>query len=163
MENDVAKFAKKFLIFSSEVSAVIKDRKNPHFRSIYADINSFIEEVKPALEKAGLAILQPITTELVRSGSESGEDVTILHFLNTHIIDTETGYMQSSRMLLDEDGTPQQKGSMITYFRRYMLQSMCFLMADDDDGESSKRVVDARKREISGEAPKPKKFGASKK
>jgi hypothetical protein len=105
-----------------EIQAIVKDKINLHFKKYYADINTMLAEVKPALHKHGLFIIQPI---------EEGHVIT-------RIIDSETGNMLcESSLQLSGQGNPQQRGSEITYYRRYTLQSLMALEAEDDDANSA--------------------------
>lgn len=105
-----------------EIQAIVKDKVNPHFKKNYADINTMLAEVKPALHKHGLFIIQPI---------EEGHVIT-------RIIDSETGNMLcESSLQLSGQGNPQQRGSEITYYRRYTLQSLMALEAEDDDANAA--------------------------
>lgn len=113
---------KKLLLVQEELGAVTKDKENPFFKSSYADINSYIDAIKPALNKHKLVILQPLTTDGVM----------------TMLIDTETGEDFRFTMKLPELADPQKMGSAITYFRRYSLQSLFVLKAEDDDANSTK-------------------------
>ena len=104
------------------IKPVAKEATNPHFRSRYADLNTILAEVKPVLHKHGLYILQPI---------EDGE-------VFTRIVDAETGAtVCESSLPLSMTGTPQQRGSEITYYRRYTLQSLLALEAEDDDANAA--------------------------
>jgi hypothetical protein len=106
----------------SEIKPVAKEATNPHFRSRYADLNTILAEVKPVLHKHGLYILQPIADGLVY----------------TRIVDSETGeVLADSSLPLSLQGTPQQRGSEITYYRRYTLQSLLALEAEDDDANAA--------------------------
>jgi hypothetical protein len=106
----------------SEIKPVAKEATNPHFRSRYADLNTILAEVKPVLHKHGLYILQPI---------DGGE-------VFTRIVDSETGeVLAESSLPLSLQGTPQQRGSEITYYRRYTLQSLLALEAEDDDANAA--------------------------
>ena len=105
-----------------EIKVIEKDKVNPHFRKNYADINTMLAEVKPALHKHGLLIIQPI---------EDGQVIT-------RIIDAESGaVLCESGMHLSGQGNPQQRGSEITYYRRYTLQSLLALEAEDDDANAA--------------------------
>ena len=105
-----------------EIKAIEKDKVNPHFRKNYADINTMLAEVKPALHKHGLYIIQPI---------EDGKVIT-------RIIDAESGTaLCESGLELSGQGNPQQRGSEITYYRRYTLQSLLALEAEDDDANAA--------------------------
>jgi hypothetical protein len=56
----------------------------------------------------------------------------------TRIVDAETGAtVCESSLPLSGGGTPQQRGSEITYYRRYTLQSLLALEAEDDDANSA--------------------------
>jgi len=106
----------------AEMKPVAKEATNPHFRSRYADLNAILAEVKPALQKHGLALLQPI------------EDGNVI----TRILEASSGaIVAESALPLSQGGTPQQKGSEITYFRRYTLQSLLAWEAEDDDGNTA--------------------------
>jgi hypothetical protein len=107
----------RLLEAKSEIGKVVKNAKNPHFKNNYADINAIIETVEPVLIKHGLVLIQPI---------ESGNVVT-------RIIDAATGEVLESAMPLSPTANPQQMGSQITYYRRYTLQSLLSLQAEDED------------------------------
>ena len=106
-----------------EIGVVKKNAKNPHFKNTYADLNALIDAVEPILLSKGLILLQPIENAKV----------------STLIIDIETGEQIASSIDLPTSGTPQAMGSAITYFRRYTLQSLLSLQADDDDGQMASK------------------------
>lgn len=126
------KLAAKLLEVQKEVGAIKKDATNPFFKSKYADINSFIDVVKPILNKHGVVLLQPL-------GCKDGASPLLF----TILIDAETGEEFSYFTNIPSNPDPQKQGSIITYFRRYALQSMLFLQAEDDDGNvaSGKKYV----------------------
>ena len=107
----------KLLKVQTEVGAISKDSKNPFFKSKYFDINSLIKHVQPLLAENGLLLLQPI---------KDGCQYSI-------IIDTESGVEVGSQLELPNISDPQKLGSAITYYRRYTLQSLLGLEAEDDD------------------------------
>ncbi len=111
---------KKLAEAKKEIGKISKDQKNPHFKNTYFDINKLIEEVEPILQKHGLLLLQPI-----QSGG-----------VNTMIIDNEGNNVESF-MALPDLVDPQKMGSAITYYRRYTLQSLLALQAEDDDGNTA--------------------------
>lgn len=117
---------KKLLAFQQEIGAVIKDSKNPFFNSKYADINKMIETVKPVLNDLGLIVLQPLS-------SINGQPAII-----TIIIDADTGeQLQEIVPINYKSDDPQKNGAAITYYRRFALQSLLFLQAEDDDGNTA--------------------------
>ena len=106
-----------------EVGKLSKTETNPFYKSKYFDINSLIEQVEPLLEKNGLLLLQPIVNNEVKS--------IIFH--------CESGASVDSSIQLTQFNDPQKLGSAITYYRRYTLQSLLGLQAEDDD--ANKTVV----------------------
>lgn len=115
----------KLLEAQKKIGAIKKDKANPFFKSKYADINAYIEEAKPILNSVGLVILQPLTTLEGRMA------------LKTVIVDSENGEEIESVAILPENPDPQKMGSIITYFRRYAIQSLLFLQAEDDDANKT--------------------------
>jgi hypothetical protein len=104
-----------------EVGKVSKNSINPHFKKTYADLNALIDAVEPILLEKGLLMLQPI---------QNGNVTTI-------IIDCESSESIESSIALPVLSDPQKLGSAITYFRRYTLQSLLGLMAEDDDANKA--------------------------
>lgn len=116
----------KLLEFQKKVTPIVKDSSNPFYKSKYFDINSLLETIRPILNELGLIITQPLITIEGRAG------------LQTVIIDAETGKrLIDSTTILPENNDPQKMGATITYFRRYSLQSMLCLEAEDDDGNTA--------------------------
>ena len=113
----------KLLKFQANVEAVKKDSKNPHFKSSYFDINSLLAAIMPELNAVGLILTQKVNT------TEAGR----MHLI-TEIICAESSETLSSTMLLPEVGKPQDYGSALTYMRRYSLQALLGIQAEDDDG-----------------------------
>jgi len=111
----------KLLEVSKEIEPISKDSKNPFFKSKYFDINKLIEVVRPILSKNGLLLVQPIKDNVQLS----------------IIIDVETKECLESGLQLPNIQDPQKLGSAITYYRRYTLQSLLGLQAEDDDGNKA--------------------------
>lgn len=109
-----------------KVGAISKDATNPFYKSKYFDINGLLKELKPLLNDIGLTIIQPFDVK-------DGKSILV-----TIIKDSETGdELGRSNILLPDNIDPQKMGSAITYYRRYSLQSMLLLEAEDDDGNST--------------------------
>lgn len=118
----------KLLQFQKKVEAIKKDAKNPFFKSNYFDINSLLAEIKPLLNELGLVLLQPLV---------SNYDTNRLA-IKTIIIDSETDKtLIEGNTVLPDLQDPQKMGSAITYYRRYALQSLLALQAEDDDGNTA--------------------------
>lgn len=100
------------------------DKKNPHFKSSYASLESVHAAIKEGLVSNGLAICHLL---------EDGKMVTTLFH--------ESGEWIGCELALPVGLGPQQLGSALTYFRRY---SICCLLAipsgEDDDGNSAQEA-----------------------
>lgn len=112
---------KKLLEFQKKIGAIAKDGKNPHFKSTYATLQGILSEVKPVLNELGLVLSQPIRGNHV---------VTI-------ISDTDSNEITEASIELPVGLNPQQMGSAITYYRRYLLAGVLSLELEDDDGNQS--------------------------
>lgn len=118
-------FYEKLSAVKAEVGRISKDSNNPFFKSKYFDINSLLMHVEPIIQKNGLLLLQPIQDGLVKS-----------------IIYDTNGFSIESGINLTGITDPQKLGSAITYFRRYTLQSLLALQAEDDDANlASKKTI----------------------
>lgn len=124
---------KKLLEAKKEMNAITKDSKNPFFKSKYFDVNKLLSEVEPILQKHGLLLLQPIQENKVY----------------TMIYDSENGNdFIESEIALPNIQDPQKLGSAITYFRRYTLQSLLGLQAEDDDANTASKHVNKSKPKL---------------
>ena len=117
-------FYENLFAAKKEIGKIGKDSTNPFFKSKYFDINSLLEHVEPRLAQHGLFVIQPIEEDVV----------------TTKIID-EKGFCVASGMKLPTLNDPQKMGSAITYYRRYTLQSLLALQAEDDDGNGAAKQV----------------------
>lgn len=120
----------KLFNIQQEIGALVKNQDNPYFKSKYFDVNQIIEHLKPLLEKNGLIVLQPL-------GHIEGKMA-----LETLVYLKDGTLLISNITPLPEAPDAQKYGSAITYFRRYALQSLFLLQAEDDDANSaSKKTV----------------------
>lgn len=117
-----------------EMDTATKGAKNPFFKSSYADLNAIREACIPALNKHGIVVLQPtvhidgrnfVKTLLLH---ESGEQIEGL-----------------TEIIYNKANDAQAQGSGITYARRYGLQSLCNVGAEDDDGNHASAPAKAEK------------------
>ncbi len=118
MENDIYQ---KLYNLQLEIGVISKDVTNPFYKSKYFDINSLIGQLHPLLKKHGLLLLQPIQNNEVKS----------------IILEINGDGKVESGINLPTIPDPQKLGSAITYFRRYTLQSLLALQAEDDDGNKA--------------------------
>ena len=121
----------KLFDLQKRLKPIKKDSVNPHFKNRYFDINTLIDAIRPELEAANLSIIQPL---VIKDGKST---------LQTILIDPATGEKLESSIELPTGLEPQKMGSAITYYRRYSLQSLLLLEAEDDDGNSTQRPAKA--------------------
>lgn len=114
----------KILKAQLEVGKIQKDKTNPFYKSQYFDINSVLEQLLPALEKEGITVVQPLSNIDGKPALR-----TIVYVDGKELI--------NEAILLPENNDPQKIGSAITYYRRYALQSLFLLQAEDDDANSA--------------------------
>ena len=118
---EVKSIDQKLFELQNEIGKIKKDKNNPFHKSKYFDINSLLDALKPELQKQKLLLKQPINDNKVYS----------------IIIDIESGDQESCYLDLQQNDNPQKVGSEITYYRRYTLQSLLALEAEDDDGNDA--------------------------
>lgn len=123
-----------------EMSAAKKDSLNPHFKSKYADLASTWEACRAALSKNGLSVVQRV--------SMRAEGVSV----RTRLLHASGEWMEDELVVPLAQRTAQGIGSSVTYARRYALQAMVGVAADDDDGNEA--TAAAPKDEGKREAPR---------
>lgn len=139
-----SQIAVAFIKAQQEMGSAIKDSKNPFFKSSYADLNAVREACIPSLNKHGIAVLQPT----VQLDGKSFVKTILLH---------ESGETIESltEIIFGKSNDAQAQGSGITYARRYGLQSLVCIGAEDDDGnkaserpKTSKKLGDAAEEDM---------------
>lgn len=109
----------------AEMGKALKDSVNPAFRSKYADLGSVMDACLPALNRHGIAVIQPIISD------EFGR------FVQTVLIHESGETLECSVPLIVGKQDMQGLGSAITYGRRYGLMSMAGIAPEDDDGNAA--------------------------
>ena len=129
----------KLLTFQSQVQAIKKDSTNPFFKSNYFDINSLLSEITPTMNELKCVILQPLQ---IRYAGDKTFNVLVTKIIDTEI-ESDDNVIAGSEIVLPDLQDPQKMGSAITYYRRYSLQTLLGLQAEDDDGNlaSNKTTV----------------------
>lgn len=112
----------------ADMGAVLRNAENPHLRSKYADLTSVIDAVMPALNAAGIAVIQPAL-------SVDGE-----RFVDTVLLHTSGESLSCRVPLILQKNDMQGYGSAVTYARRYGLMAMTGVAPEDDDGEGAGTV-----------------------
>lgn len=128
------------VFFHSIVPKIAKDANNPFFKSKYASLSGILETISDPLVKSGLAIVQ-------LPENENG--------LTTRLLHTSGEWMEATYTMKPKQDTPQDRGSAITYQRRYAVGAILSLnIDDDDDGNAASGRID--KKEVVKETPNKK-------
>jgi hypothetical protein len=130
--NEINELAKGLILFHVKCEGIKKDAKNPFFKSTYASLPKIIEAITEPLAESGLALTMfPI-------------DENSLYCLLMH---TSGQWIEATYTMKPVKDTPQDKGSCITYARRYCISSILNLQIDDiladDDGNKASGKVEA--------------------
>ena len=118
--------AKAFIKAQSEMANAVKGTTNPFLKNKYADLNAVREAVIPTLNKHGIAVLQPLIT------------IDGKNYVKTLLLHESGQTMESlTEIIYARQNDAQAQGSGITYARRYGLQSLVCIGAEDDDGNNA--------------------------
>lgn len=124
-----------------EYKPITYNRENPFFKSNYADLDTLIQSVRPALAKNGLALMQSIQM--------SDEGATVLHTKVTH---ASGQWHESRNRIVPPKNDVQSYGSTLTYLKRYAAMSLLGITVahdlSDDDGEIA--MTQSRKDQAGG-------------
>lgn len=118
---------KKFAAAWERVENPPLDSVNPHFKSKFASLGAVYKVIRKACD--GIAYMQAFGTE------DSGGD-TILT-INSWLQDAEGGRIDLSSMRMPVTDNPQQQGSIITYYRRYVAVTDWGIVGEEDDDAES--------------------------
>jgi len=133
-----------------QIKVALKDSKNPHFKSTYADLASVWDAVRDALQANKLGVVQ-----LTRI-HESGAPVLV-----TRIIHVSGQHIEGEYPIVCKDPTdPQRILSSVTYSRRASLAAALGVIADDDDGNTAAGHTPVAKA-VPAPAPTPAKASVS--
>lgn len=124
-DGEKAPLAKAFIAAQKASEAIKKANTNPAFKSKYADLAAVVEAVVPALNNAGVGVLQFPAYD----GDMVGVTTTLIHEGGSSV--TSTLLMRPSK------SDPQGVGSATTYARRYSLLAMTGAAPEDDDGAAA--------------------------
>lgn len=123
---EIKNIALALLKAQSEMSNPVKGSNNPYFKSKYADLNSVREATIPILNTHGIVVLQPMV------------NIDGKNFVNTILLHESGETIESfTEIIYTKTNDAQAQGSGITYARRYGLQSLVCVGADDDDGNAA--------------------------
>jgi hypothetical protein len=114
-----------------QMGGAAKASENPYFKSKYADLGSVIAAAKEPLAENGLSYVQfPFSYN-----GEVGVTTRLMH--------SSGQWMESSFSIPATKPEAHLYGSIITYCRRFSLQSALGIPAEDDDGNAATQAAKA--------------------
>ena len=126
----ISKLAGALITFHLKVDKIKKDANNPFFKSKYASLTNILDAVSIPLAECGLAVTQFPT------GSDG---------LTTLLIHAESGeFISSTYEMVGLKNTPQERGSLISYQRRYAITSVLNLNISDEDDDANASTYGAK-------------------
>lgn len=106
-----------------ELSDPIKDKSNPAYKSKYADLAAVLQTIRPTLCKFGLGITQ---------GVETAGDLSAV-LVTTRLFHKSGQWIESTVSVPITKKDAQGLGSATSYGRRYGVNAIVSIAADDDD------------------------------
>jgi len=103
----------------SQMQGIIKEGKNPAFKSKYVTLDSILDTLRPILTSNGLMLTQ---------GSQQPETMQSVT-VESRIIHTSGEWISTTVTKPDAHGL----GSALTYGRRYSVSALLAISADEDD------------------------------
>ena len=132
--------AVKALIKSrKEMGKLLKNKTNPFHKNTYADLEAVLDAVIPVFNANNFAVYQP-------SGCDEHGD-----YLKTVFVHDSGHSFESKVYLRFPKQDMQGYGGAMTYARRYGLQGMAGIAAEDDDGNSVSNLGTNKKTSVSND------------
>jgi hypothetical protein len=113
----------------TQMGKLLKDSKNPHFKSSYASLAAVIDVITAPLLEAGIVLVESPVPDA--PDGTVAIDATLFHPASGESITYRSSPMPVAQR------TPQGIGSAITYARRYHLMTVMGLAPEDDDGNDA--------------------------
>lgn len=121
------------------IKGAVEDSTNPHFRSKYASLQSYLDAAREPLSKNQLAITQ-LLSDL---NCEEMKMVTI----ETVLMHSSGQWLSSTFSVPVSKSDAQGFGSAITYARRYAYAAIVGIAPIDDDGNAATDAAPQAKAE----------------
>lgn len=124
MSEQIDQLATALAKAQGEMQVAEKNKKNPFFKSNYADFESIIAATRPALSKYGLSVAQ--VPSILEDGSS---------YLMTILMHSSGQWIKSCAKHNPPKQDVQSLSSYNTYLKRMCYESIVCVATGDDDGE----------------------------
>jgi hypothetical protein len=128
--------ASAFVKAKRNFGSAIKNKANPHFKSLYADLSACLEAVDDALLNHGIALIQ-----------ETFEDSTGVTVETVFLHESGESLRCGKLHVPASKQDPQGYGSALSYCRRYSLLAACGIAQEDDDGQAASKAAGQQPRQ----------------
>ncbi len=123
-------FHEKMSNFFIQMGIIKKDKKNPYYNSLYADVNSILINIKEPLSDNNLRLSE-------RKIFDKELNCWLIH-LKVIDIDSPNDFEETFSPIITRDKTdPQKHIAATTYARRDALVTLLNLPQEDDDGNTA--------------------------
>ena len=151
----IAKIAPALVAAQAAFPSIVKDGKNPAFRSKYATLDSIMAAVRPALVANGLAVVQGA----IHPETDGPKLVGLA--VESVLVHTSGEWMATMVPVPVTKSDAHGLGSALSYGRRYGISALLALTTDeDDDGNAAARLPQRQEpRQERPAAPPPPPAG----
>lgn len=145
---------KAIAAFQQDCPVILKDTSGYGYK--YADLTQIDSVIKPLLAKHGLAYVQPLIDDKIKTilfhidSGEQIESICTIPFDSIKYIEKN-----GKNIIVGFEGmnTAQAFGSLITYFRRYTISSLLGLITDKDTDGTGVQQPEQKQPEQKQTAP----------
>lgn len=111
-----------------EMTVAVKNNTNPHFKSRFADLQSYFSACREPLSKYGLALIQTI------------DEIEGRSYLMTTLAHSSGQWIKSKMPINPTKNDMQGFGSALSYAKRYSLGAIIGLASGDEDDDAQEAV-----------------------
>ena len=115
------------------IKGAVEDSTNPHFKSKYASLQSYIDSAKEPLAKNGLSVTQLLTDNVCESHNMLTIETVLMH--------SSGQWISSIFSVPVSKNDAQGFGSACTYARRYSYAAIVGIAPMDDDGQEAVQTL----------------------
>jgi len=130
-------------IFMDEFPGIEKTRRNPFHGNMYASFDDVMQAVQPALAAVNVGVRFDLRVQ----GTVQYLELRLFKLDKpgpTHVFDMSELFGKAHGMVLNTDCTPQQFGSELTYFKRYLLATVLNITGIEPDDDGSVASTEAK-------------------
>ena len=143
----IAKIAPALVAAQAAFPPIVKDGKNPAFRSKYATLDGIMAAIRPALAAHGLAVVQGAIHPETDGAKLVGLSVESV------LVHTSGEWMATVVPVPVTKSDAHGLGSALSYGRRYGISALLALTTDeDDDGNAATRPPQQSRQEFRQES-----------